>query len=785
MGEVFHNNRSEKNKIDVNKVLHKHAVQTVSDLHQEYEEIGAVANVIEQMIHRSNLNDFVRNSFIQVYNKMVVRDICDPSVPDKAVSLSPAEGSGFVVTINGKNHILTNTHVVLHSDGNLIGKIQGEDDTSFKMDLVSLFPDNDIAVIRFKDESINERLTPMEFKSSDEIQETDDIYVAGFPKNSRHVSWSKGIISEKGVNVNNNYVLKTDAAINHGNSGGPALIHQDGTYKCIGIVFAKRGGDAQNIGFVIPSHTVMNCLHRLKEGKIQQVYRSPNFGIYTQKSNLEQAQYLNSENKGYYVNYVLKHSTAYNNVSKGDLIVSIDGYNVSETGDVHGVSFSSFPVSLHRYLSRIPYESDVKLNIIRNGQNKMVTLNNSGQDPYENGIKPLFFPSDKVNFDRIGGYGIVDITQNHISYFAKKDPFHGIGKLFDRETMLIGKVGVVKLYSGTSTTNSESVIAGNYIGPGTVIDTIDNVEVHSINDIHNHIKQNPDKVMYKLGTGSPFYNDVFLNVKNIIHDELELEKTDIKNKIPSRITSLFSEYKSELQKVAEMNMKTDERVENDFQTSFMDNIVEVEETVEKVLETNCGCNDSCECDGKKSDESCECNTTNRIESGIEPLMDTIVEKNDVKNCGHTHDCDCEEVTVETVSEEVNEENVYEEEIEENVSEKVIEENKSEEMTVESVSEKINTETMKEERNVEIETETVSDDVNNQKVIDQMDKILNETKFVDTTNNVYSNEAVAPFNYDTLMSETTNVIQNNTSDSEFDDEPEDDMTRHDRENGLCI
>jgi S1-C subfamily serine protease len=56
--------------------------------------------------------------------------------------------------------------------------------------------------------------------------------------------------------------IQVDAAINPGNSGGPAVAGD----KMIGLAFSKLGGDAQNIGYIIPNEEVELFLKDIADG---------------------------------------------------------------------------------------------------------------------------------------------------------------------------------------------------------------------------------------------------------------------------------------------------------------------------------------------------------------------------------------------------------------------------------------------------------------------------------------------------------------------------------------
>ena len=56
-------------------------------------------------------------------------------------------------------------------------------------------------------------------------------------------------------------VIQIDAAINPGNSGGPCF---DGSGDVIGVAFqGMSGGQAQNIGYIIPVPVARNFLHNV------------------------------------------------------------------------------------------------------------------------------------------------------------------------------------------------------------------------------------------------------------------------------------------------------------------------------------------------------------------------------------------------------------------------------------------------------------------------------------------------------------------------------------------
>jgi len=85
--------------------------------------------------------------------------------------------------------------------------------------------------------------------------------VVGFPQGGAGISITTGIVSridwgEYSHSSERNHVVTVDAAINGGNSGGPALSGS----KVVGVAFQSYAGDADNIGFIIPVEVVKRVL---------------------------------------------------------------------------------------------------------------------------------------------------------------------------------------------------------------------------------------------------------------------------------------------------------------------------------------------------------------------------------------------------------------------------------------------------------------------------------------------------------------------------------------------
>jgi putative serine protease PepD len=173
---------------------------------------------------------------------------------------SEAEGTGFVVDTAG--HIVTNEHVI---QGATSITVTFDDDSTYKATLVGKDESTDLAVLKVNAPA--SVLHPLTFGDSDTVGVGDGVVAVGDPYQLDDTVTS-GIVSAVGREITspNNMpienAIQTDAAINHGNSGGP-LLNLDG--KVIGVTaqIQSQGGGNEGIGFAIPSNTVSMITNEL------------------------------------------------------------------------------------------------------------------------------------------------------------------------------------------------------------------------------------------------------------------------------------------------------------------------------------------------------------------------------------------------------------------------------------------------------------------------------------------------------------------------------------------
>ena len=226
-----------------------------------------------------------------------------------------AQGTGFEIDTNG--NIVTNAHVV---DGASSITVKTNDGHTYKATLVGKDDTTDVAVIHINASAGN--LHPLKFGDSSALQVGDPVVAIGDPFGLAN-SLSTGVVSALGRTISspNNHpidnAIQTDAAINHGNSGGPLLNDQGQVIGITSQIYADNSTSGNvGIGFAVPSSTVQRIASELiTSGKATHPY----LGVY-----LEQA------NGGARIAKVTSGSPAATaGLSVGQVITAINGHSVS------------------------------------------------------------------------------------------------------------------------------------------------------------------------------------------------------------------------------------------------------------------------------------------------------------------------------------------------------------------------------------------------------------------------------------------------------------------------
>jgi S1-C subfamily serine protease len=180
------------------------------------------------------------------------------------------QGSGFVYDTNG--NIITNQHVV--DDAQSIS-VRFWNGASYRATLVGADPSTDLAVIKV--DAPKSLLQPLALGNSADVEVGDAVVAIGSPYGLEETVTS-GIVSalHRQMTSPNNFTIndsiQTDAAINHGNSGGP-LLNSRGQVIGVNAQIRSDSGGSDGVGFAIPSNTVKSIASQiLADGEADHAY---------------------------------------------------------------------------------------------------------------------------------------------------------------------------------------------------------------------------------------------------------------------------------------------------------------------------------------------------------------------------------------------------------------------------------------------------------------------------------------------------------------------------------
>jgi serine protease Do len=168
-----------------------------------------------------------------------------------------ASGSGVIISQDG--YVITNNHVI--EDANNVSVIY-DDGTRASARVVGADAITDIAVLKVD----GQVPAYVPFGESNALQLGEWVIAIGSPLGNYRGSVTVGVVS--GLNrrvAQQEGLIQTDAAINHGNSGGP-LINLTGQIVGINTLVVRDtvgGAPAEGLGFAVPSQTVRSVAEQL------------------------------------------------------------------------------------------------------------------------------------------------------------------------------------------------------------------------------------------------------------------------------------------------------------------------------------------------------------------------------------------------------------------------------------------------------------------------------------------------------------------------------------------
>ncbi|PNW73966.1 hypothetical protein CHLRE_13g579901v5 [Chlamydomonas reinhardtii] len=273
-------------------------------------------------------SDSVMDAVVKVFCMHVEPNF---SLPWQRKRQYSSNSSGFLLP---GRRILTNAHCVDHYTQVKV-KRRGSD-VKFMATVLSVGTECDIALLTVEDDKFWEGVEPVEFGTLPQLQ--DAVTVVGYPIGGDTMSVTSGVVSRIEVT---SYMhgssellgIQIDAAINSGNSGGPAF-NDDG--QCVGIAFQSlKHEDAENIGYIIPTPVIH---HFLTDFERHGAYTGfPCLGVEWQKlenPDLRTVLKMKADQKGVLIRRVEPTSACSAVLRQNDVLMSFDGIAIANDGTV-------------------------------------------------------------------------------------------------------------------------------------------------------------------------------------------------------------------------------------------------------------------------------------------------------------------------------------------------------------------------------------------------------------------------------------------------------------------
>ncbi len=237
-----------------------------------------------------------------------------------------AQGSGFFISEDG--YLVTNNHVV--EDGSAYTVVLN-DGTELDAKLIGKDKRTDLAVLKVDDKR---KFTYVSFGDDNQIRVGQWVVAVGNPFGLGGTV-TAGIVSARGRDIGAgpyDDFLQIDAAVNRGNSGGPAF-NLNGEVVGINTAIFSPSGGSVGIAFAIPATTAKNVVDQLmKTGSVSRGW----IGVQIQPVSKEIAESLGlSEEKGALVAEPQADGPAAKaGVVAGDVITAVNGETVTDPRDL-------------------------------------------------------------------------------------------------------------------------------------------------------------------------------------------------------------------------------------------------------------------------------------------------------------------------------------------------------------------------------------------------------------------------------------------------------------------
>ncbi|RUM97320.1 Do family serine endopeptidase [Pseudaminobacter arsenicus] len=266
-----------------------------------------------------------------------------------------AQGSGFFISEDG--YLVTNNHVV---DGGATFTVVTDDGTELDAKLVGSDPRTDLAVLKVDSDK---KFTYVDFADDAKVRVGDWVVAVGNPFGLGGTV-TAGIVSARGRDIGAgpyDDFIQIDAAVNRGNSGGPAFNLSGQVVGINTAIFSPSGGNV-GIAFAIPASTAKSVVRELIDnGAVQRGW----LGVQIQPVSKEIAESLGmaADAKGALVAESQDDGPAKKaGIVAGDVITKVNGKDVAS------------PRELARVIAGIAPGTSIDVDLWRKGNSETVKL---------------------------------------------------------------------------------------------------------------------------------------------------------------------------------------------------------------------------------------------------------------------------------------------------------------------------------------------------------------------------------------------------------------------------
>ncbi|HTV68907.1 MAG TPA: Do family serine endopeptidase [Rhizobiaceae bacterium] len=261
-----------------------------------------------------------------------------------------SQGSGFFISEDG--YVVTNNHVV---EGGQEFTVVTDAGLELQAKLIGTDPRTDLAVLKVDSDT---KFTYVDFAEDAKVRVGDWVVAVGNPFGLGGTV-TAGIVSARGRDIGAgpyDDFIQIDAAVNRGNSGGPAFNLSGQVVGINTAIFSPSGGNV-GIAFAIPASTAREVVTDLmRDGSVERGW----LGVQIQPVNADIADSLGLQKaSGALVSEAQADSPAKAaGIVAGDVITSVNGKDVAS------------PKELARVIGAVEPGSSVDVTVWRKGQSE-------------------------------------------------------------------------------------------------------------------------------------------------------------------------------------------------------------------------------------------------------------------------------------------------------------------------------------------------------------------------------------------------------------------------------